>query len=78
LEFFLEGSDLAILGVCPVLAAFAGSVEGSGAILEELLLPEVEKGDPEVVLLADVGDRLLLEEMKAEQGDFLVRGKVTA
>ena len=32
-------------------------VEGGGAVLEELLLPEVEEVDGEVVLLAEVGDR---------------------
>src|SRR5262249_18899133 len=38
--------------------------------------PEVEEGDREVVLLADVRDRLLLQQVEAEQGDLLLRGEV--
>src|ERR1700689_1783863 len=78
LELVPEGGDGAVLGVLAVLAAFAGVVEGSGAVLEELFLPEVEEGDGEVVLLADVGDGLLLQEVEAEQGDLLFGGKVPA
>jgi hypothetical protein len=78
LELFFQGSDLAILGVFLGFATMAGILEGSGAVLEELLLPEVEEIDGEVVLLADVGDRLLLQEVEAKQGDLLLRGKVTA
>src|SRR6478672_124993 len=78
LELVLEGGDLLVLGVLVGLAAFAGVSEGSGAVLEELLLPEVEEVHGEVVLLADIGDRLLLQEVEAEQGDFLLGGVVTA
>ena len=78
LELVPEGGDLDILGVLTGLAALAGVIEGGGAVLEELLLPEVEEGDGEVVLLADVGDGLLLQEVEAEQGDLLFRGKVPA
>ena len=78
LELFLQGGDLAVLGVLVGLAAFVGLLEGSGAVVEELLLPEVEEGDGEVVLLADVGDGLLLQEVEAEQCDLLFRGKVPA
>src|SRR5579885_1174728 len=77
LELVLESSDLAILGVLSGLAAFAGILKGSGAVLEELLLPEVEEVDGEVVLLTDVGDRLLLQEVESKQGDLLLRGEVT-
>src|SRR5918999_1542503 len=77
LELFLEGGDLAVLGVFLGLATFAGLGEGSGAVLEELLLPEVEEGDGEVVLLADVRNRLLLQEVEAKQGDLLLRGEMT-
>src|SRR4029453_19061476 len=76
LEFVFEGSDLAVLGVLQSLGAFAGVGEGGGAVLEELFLPEVEEVDVEVVLLTDVGDGLLLQEVEAKQGDFLLRGKV--
>jgi hypothetical protein len=78
LELVLEGSDLEVLVVLAGLAALAGVVEGGGAVREELLLPEVEEGDGEVVLLADVGDGLLLQEGESEQGDLLFRGKVPA
>jgi hypothetical protein len=78
LELVLEGGDLTVFGVKFGLAAFAGVIEGRSAILEELLLPEVEEVNGEVVFLADVGDGLLLQEMKSEQGDLLVRGKVAA
>lgn len=62
----------------PVLAALAGVIEGGGAILEELLLPEGEAVNGEAVLLTDVGDGLLLQEVEAEQGDLLRGGVVTA
>jgi hypothetical protein len=78
LELFLQGSDLAILGVVLGFAAMAGILEGSRAVLEELLLPEVEEVDGEVVFLADVGDRLLLQEVEAKQSDLLFRSEVTA
>src|SRR5262249_62017325 len=73
---FFEGSDLAVLGVLAGLAALAGVSEGSGAVLEELPLPEVEEVHGQVVLLADVGDGLLLQEVEAEQGDLLFRSEV--
>jgi hypothetical protein len=78
LELVLEGSDLDVLGVLAGLAAFAGVIEGGGTVLEELLLPEVEECDGQVVLLAEVGDGLLLQEVEAKQGDLLFRGKVPA
>src|SRR5690242_10447864 len=77
LEFFFEGSDLAVLGVRDGLAVPVGFGEGGGAVVEELLLPEVEEVDGEVVLLADVGDGLLLQEVESEQGDLLLGGEVT-
>jgi hypothetical protein len=78
LELLLEGGDLAILGVVLGFAAMAGILEGGGAVLEELLLPEVEEVHGQVVLLADVGDRLLLQEVEAKQGNLQLRGEVTA
>jgi hypothetical protein len=77
LELVFEGSDLAVLGVLQSLMAFAGIGEGGGTVLEELLLPEIEEGDVEVVFLTDVGDGLLLQEVESEQGDLLLGGKVT-
>jgi hypothetical protein len=78
LEFVLEGGNLTVFGVEFGLAAFAGIVKGGGAVLEELLLPEVEEVNGEVVFLADVGNGLLLQEMESKESDLLVRGKVTA
>src|SRR5215472_751430 len=78
LELVFQGCDLAVLGIFAGLAAFAGVLEGSRAVLEELLLPEVEEGHGEVVLLTEVGDGLLFQEMEPEQADFLLRGEVTA
>jgi hypothetical protein len=74
LQLVFEGSDLAILGVPVGLATFAGVGEGSRAILEELILPEIEETHVEVVLLADVGDGLLFQDVEAEQGELLLPG----
>jgi hypothetical protein len=78
LELLLERGDGAVLDVLLGLAAFAGMLEGGGAVVEELLLPELEEVHGEVVLLAEVGGGLLLQQVQAKQGDFLLRGKVTA
>src|SRR5262249_7956152 len=56
-------------------AAFAGVLEGSGPVLEELFLPAVEEGRMDAVLVAQVGDRLLLQQMKPQDG-YLLRGRV--
>jgi hypothetical protein len=55
LELVLEGSDRAVLGVLVGLTALAGVVEGGGAVVEELLLPEVEEVDGEVVQMSETG-----------------------
>ena len=78
LQLGLELGDLLVLGVSAVLAAFVVTGEGGGAVLEEELLPGVEVGDGEAVFFADVGDGDLVEEVLSEQGDLLLRGKVTA
>ena len=78
LQLVLEGGNHFVLGILVGLAVFAGVGEGSGAVLEELLLPEVEEGDGEVVLLAEVGDGLPLQEVESEEGDIVLRGKVMA
>jgi len=72
LEFGFESGDLAFLSGCIGLAAFAMVLEGRGAVLEELLLPEIEEVDREVVLLTDVRDGLLLQEVEAQETDFLL------
>src|SRR5262245_4811601 len=78
LELVLEGGDLAVLGVLVGLAALAVILEGRGAVLEELLLPQVEEVNGQAMLLTDVGDGLVLQEVEAEQGDLLLGGVVTA
>ena len=78
LQLVPEGGDGAVLGVLAGLAAFAGVVEGGGAVLEELLLPELEEVDGEVVLLAEVRNQFLFQEVESEQGHFLLGGVVTA
>jgi hypothetical protein len=52
-------------------AAFAGVLKGSGPVLEELLLPALEQGRMDAVLVAQVGDRLLLQKVKPQDGYFL-------
>jgi hypothetical protein len=49
----------------------------SHIVLEELLLPEIEEVDVEAVLLTEVGDGLLLQEVKPKQGDLLLGGERT-
>jgi hypothetical protein len=78
LEFFLQGSDGTVFGVLLGLAPFAGILEGGGTVLEELLLPKVEEINGEVMLFTDVGDRLLLQEVKTQEGHLLLRSEVTA
>src|SRR5947209_1625017 len=77
LQLVLEGGDQLVLGVGAGLAAFAAVLEGSGAVVKELLLPQVEEVDGEVVLLTDVGDWLVLQQMEPEQGHLLFRREVT-
>src|SRR5262249_30170102 len=47
-------------------------------VLEEELLPQVELADGDAVFLTDVGDRGLLDEVFAEQGDLLLGSEVAA
>src|ERR1700722_6174848 len=51
------------------------ALEGGGAVLEELLLPEVKQGRLELVLVAEIGDGHLVDQMASEDGDLL-RGRV--
>src|SRR5262249_2054471 len=46
-------------------------LEGDGAVLEELLLPAVEEGRMDAVLVTQVRHRLLLQEMQAQDGHLL-------
>jgi hypothetical protein len=75
LELGLQGGDPLVLGVG---AAAVGTLEDGGAVLEELLLPGVEEGGLEVVLVADVGDGHPVDEVASEEGDLLGGGVVLA
>jgi hypothetical protein len=47
------------------------AVEGGRAVLEEQLLPGVEQGGLELVLIAKVGDGHLVDQVTPEDGDLL-------
>ncbi len=57
-------------------AAFALPLEGGRAVLEELLLPLVELGRLDVVLVAQVGDRHAIDQVPLDDGHLLLRRKV--
>ena len=46
-------------------------LEGGGAVLEELLLPDVEQGGRELMLVAEVRDGDVVDQVPPEDGDFL-------
>ena len=73
LELFFEEGDLAFLGV---LLGFglAIVVEGVVAVFEEFLLPAIEDSGVQTELIAEVGDRCFLKEIRVQ--DFVaVLGK---
>jgi hypothetical protein len=76
LELGLRLGELLVLGAGIGFTAFVVGREGSGAVLEELLLPVVEEGDGNAVLFTEIGDRDLVEEVFSEQGDLGLRSKV--
>src|SRR5215813_6303558 len=78
LEFLLEGSNGAVLGVAVGLAAFVVAGEGQVAVVEELLLPGVEEVDGDAEFFTDVGNRDFLDEVEPKGGDLLLRGVVAA
>ena len=51
-------------------------LKGSGSVLEELLLPPVEGCWLEAQLFAELGDRLLVQQMPPQDGDLFVGGVV--
>src|SRR5258708_6800424 len=68
--------DLGLLSVFDSLG-LAAIVEGSMAVLEELLEPAVELVGIDVEFIAEVGDRDLVDEMTFENGNLLGAGKMT-
>jgi hypothetical protein len=53
-------------------------LEGAGAVLEEDLLPGVEEGRRELVLVAEVGDGHAIDQVPLEDGNVLGRRVVLA
>jgi hypothetical protein len=45
-------------------------LEGSSPVLEELLLPAVEDRGLQAEFIAELRDRLILEQMPPQDGDF--------
>src|SRR3954447_3689687 len=54
------------------------ALEGGRAVLEELLLPEVEERGRELVLVAEVRDGDAVDQMAPKDGDLLDRRIVLA
>jgi hypothetical protein len=48
-------------------------LEGGGAVLEELLLPEVEQRGGELMLVAEIRDRYVVDQVTPQDGDLLDR-----
>src|SRR5262245_37936700 len=70
LELVAEGGDGSVE---VALGGGALALEGGGAVLEELLLPEVEQGGRELMLIAEVGDGHAVDQVTPEDGDLLDR-----
>src|SRR5262249_38161955 len=49
------------------------ALEGGRSVLEELLLPEVEQGGGELMLVAEIRDGHVVDQMAPEDGDLLDR-----
>src|SRR5512135_2378577 len=75
LELFAQGGDgaeiLALRWAVPAL-------EGRSTTLEELLLPEVEQGRRELMLVAEIGDGHAIDQMAPQDGYLLNRCIVLA
>jgi len=70
LDLLLQvGDPLLLCGVVgwPLL------LEGRRPVLEELFLPAVEDRGLQAQLIAELGDRLLVQQMPPQDGDFLFR-----
>lgn len=53
-----------------------GLHERAMAVFEELFLPQVEQVDGDAALITDFRDRLLVEQVLAQDGDFLFGAKM--
>ena len=65
-------SRRAILPVLGVTGASGSGLEGGGGVLEELLLPAVEHGGVDAVLVTQIRDGGVFEEMEPKDGDLLL------
>src|SRR5512135_814820 len=72
LELLLQEGDPPILGIAD---ASGTGFEGGRAVLEELLLPAVEHGGVDAVLVTQIRDGDVFEEMKPKDGDLLLGGE---
>src|SRR5215471_13784946 len=70
LDFLLQIADPLLVGGV-VQSRFL--LEGGRAVLEELLLPAVEDCGLQAEFIAELRDRLLLQQMPPEDGDLLFR-----
>src|SRR5512135_999306 len=75
LELLLQEGDPPILGIAD---ASGTGFEGGRAVLEELLLPAVEHGGVDAVLVTQIRDGDVFEEMKPKDGDLLLGGESLA
>src|SRR5262249_54088960 len=75
LELLLGEGDPLILGVS---GASGAGLEGGGALLEELLLPAVEDGGVDAVLVTPIRDGDVFEEMEPQEGHLLLGGESLA
>src|SRR3982751_3158877 len=75
LELLLEEGNLPILGVA---GATGAGFEGGRAVLEELLLPAVEHGGVDAVLVTQIRDGDVFQEMEPKDGDLLLGGESLA
>jgi hypothetical protein len=68
LELVAQGGDRAM-----EVATGCGALplEGGGAVLEELLLPEVEQSGRERMLVTEVGDGDVVDQVAPQDGDLL-------
>jgi hypothetical protein len=73
LDFLLQPRDAFLLGLAT--AAILG-LESGGAVLKEFFLPAVENCRLKCQLVAELRDRLVVDQMPPQNGDLLLGGVV--
>jgi hypothetical protein len=76
LELPFQGSDAFLVALTARVGAMI--LESGGPLLEELLQPAVEDRRMKAVFLTEVRNRNLLDQVPAQDADFLFRGVVLA